>query len=107
LAQWLDRYAVWPGFPFRLMGGDQRASLKGRWGSSSGAYWTRNGSEFRNGGVASSLSSILETGEIDPRYYLSRKACAGILRRAAKRGKILPAALAAALEAVASATPTE
>ena len=35
------------------------------------------------------------------RYYLSPKACAGILRRAEKRGKALPAALAAALRSVA------
>jgi hypothetical protein len=42
------------------------------------------------------------------RYFLSPKACAGILRRAAKRRKKLPAVLAAALESVAGATtPTE
>jgi len=45
----------------------------------------------------SSLSQILE--EHPPRkYYLSRKACLGILRRSAERGKGLPAKLKEALE---------
>ena len=69
--------------------------------SSSGQFWTRNGSEFRNGAVASSLSEILETGEVDRRYFLSAKACKGILRRAEKRGKALPTTLRLALERVA------
>jgi hypothetical protein len=63
----------------------------------------RNGSEFRNGAVASSLSEILETGEVDRRYYLTQKACRGILRRAEKRGKMLPKPLRVALEAVVGA----
>lgn len=62
----------------------------------------RSGSDWRSGGVACSLSSILETGPIDPRYFLSPIACAGILRRAAARGKELPAPLRLALEAVAA-----
>lgn len=33
-----------------------------------------------------------------PRYYLTRKACLGILRRSSERGKVLPAALQLALE---------
>lgn len=49
-----------------------------------------------------SLSSILETGSIDRRYFLSPKACAGILRRAEKRGKDLPPSLFAALTAVST-----
>jgi hypothetical protein len=52
-------------------------------------------------GTVASLSEILETGELPQRYYLSAKACKGILRRAEKRGKELPPALARALEAVA------
>jgi predicted nucleic acid-binding protein len=50
------------------------------------------------------LSDILETGGVPRRYFLSAKACAGILRRAAKRGKKLPDLLAAALASVAGAT---
>lgn len=51
--------------------------------------------------VVCSLSDILETGDHLSRFYLSPKACAGILRRAAKRGKTLPALLEQALRAVA------
>ena len=47
-----------------------------------------------------SLSDILETGVVPRRYFLSAKACLGILRRAAKRGKELPPPLRRALEAV-------
>jgi hypothetical protein len=70
--------------------------------------WTLNMPEYHSGAVASSLSDILETGDVPRRYYLSATACKGILRRAEKRGKKLPAALAAALVAVAGVpTPTE
>ena len=48
------------------------------------------------------LSDTLETGAVPQRYYLSAKACAGILRRAEKRGKKLPEQLQAALEEVAT-----
>ena len=66
------------------------------------------------GGVLSSakpkncvqLLSILEPS-VSSRYFLSKKACSGILRRAEKRGKALPDALKAALMAVASQGPTE
>jgi len=47
-----------------------------------------------------SLSQVLERGSIPRRYFLSGKACAGILRRAAKRGKTLPPLLEAALRSV-------
>jgi DNA (cytosine-5)-methyltransferase 1 len=47
------------------------------------------------------LSQILETGPIPPKYFLSGKACAGILRRAERRGKELPGQLRRALKAVA------
>ena len=58
-------------------------------------------SEFHSGAVESTLSDILETGDVPQRYFLSAKACAGILRRAAKRGKKLPPQLAHALREVA------
>jgi hypothetical protein len=53
--------------------------------------------EFHSGGVASSLSDILETGDLPQRYFLSPTACKGILRRAEKRGKTIPKALKSAL----------
>lgn len=46
---------------------------------------------------ASRLSSILQVG-VPEKYYLSRKACEGILRRASRRGKQLPELLKSALE---------
>ena len=45
---------------------------------------------------ASRLSQILE-GSPHPKYYLSAKACRGILTRANRRGKKLPPELEAAL----------
>ena len=64
--------------------------------ASPGLLLTVNTSPWRNGGAACSLSDILEECP-DPKYLLSPKACSGILRRAAKRGKTLPEALEAAL----------
>ena len=59
-----------------------------------------------DGGVCS-LSDILETGDHLSRYCLSPKACAGILRRAEKRGKVLPEALRSRLwRQVADSEPT-
>ena len=46
--------------------------------------------------VASSLSRILEAAP-HPRYYLTKTACLGILRRASERGKELPPQLKLAL----------
>lgn len=47
----------------------------------------------------SSLSAILERADdVDDKYFLSKKACLGILRRAEARGKILPKRLQEALE---------
>ena len=59
-------------------------------------------SQSRNGGVVCGLSDILETGAVPQRFFLTAKACQGILRRAEKRGKSLPPSLRGALEAVAS-----
>jgi len=67
-------------------------------------YWTLSTSEYPKDGVACSLSDILETGDVPQRYYLSAKACRGILRRAERRGRKLPEHLAAALESAAGAT---
>jgi hypothetical protein len=57
-----------------------------------------------NGDAVCSLSDILETGDVPRRFFLTAKACQGILRRAEKRGKELPEALSAALKAVAAPT---
>jgi len=60
--------------------------------------WTLNTSESPSVAVESSLSRVLETGVLPQRFFLSPTACAGILRRAERRGKALPPALKAALE---------
>ena len=74
-----------------------------------GECWTLNTSEwtdtlvpFRSGDAVCSLSDILESGDIPQKYYLSRDACTGILRRAERRGKKLPAVLEEALRRQAS-----
>ena len=71
-----------------------------------GVFWTLNSSAWPNDASVCSLSSVLETGPIPQRYFLSARACSGILRRAAKRGKELPEALRHALAAVAGLEPT-
>ena len=62
-----------------------------------GAYTMRSFGESPNVAVVSHLSQILEA-EAHPKYYLSAKACEGILRRAERRGKELPPMLKDALE---------
>ncbi len=56
--------------------------------------------------VESSLSQILEDSP-HSRYYLSRKACLGILRRASERGKELPPQLKTALMMQAGLIPPQ
>ena len=56
-----------------------------------------NTSECPKGAVESSLSQIL-LDTVPSRYYLSRRACLGILRRAKERGKPLPPQLEQALK---------
>ena len=83
----------------------------GRWGTwgmtSPTGFLTLNGSEHNSFQTPShsvdgvcSLSDVLEREVVPPRYFLSPKACAGILRRAEKRGKALPEMLHRALLAV-------
>jgi hypothetical protein len=92
-----------------LMEGEISSSLFEGWRNSGiasrGQCWTLNTVEWRNGATACSLSEVLET-DVAPKYFLSPKACVGILRRAEKRGKALPALLEAALKAVAFGQPT-
>jgi hypothetical protein len=64
---------------------------------SHGGYWMHNTGECPNEEKESFLSQILEDTPQE-KYYLSAKACQGILRRAEKRGKQLPQELKEALE---------
>ena len=64
--------------------------------------WTgMDGQSLKEEGVCS-LSDILETGDVPQRFFLTAKACQGILRRAEERGKELPSALASAFNARAA-----
>ena len=72
-------------------------------GQSLGGASMPNISAWPNDASVCSLSHVLETKEIPQRFYLSSKACAGILRRAEVRGKTLPPMLRDALEAVVKA----
>ena len=62
-----------------------------------GEFWTRNSSEWHNDADVSFLSDVLETQDVPQKYFLSPKACAGILRRAQNRGKPLPLVIEYAL----------
>src|SRR5690606_28871006 len=92
-----------------------RATEDGTWEPSSGRWgtwgmggptecWTLSGSDWPSDGSACSLSDVLETQPVPPRFYLSPKAASGILRRAERRGRSLPPSLRAALEQAALAT---
>lgn len=61
-----------------------------------GGFMTLNTGEFPNGVRESTLSQILQA-DAPEKYSLSAKACAGIIRRAEKRGKELPSMLREAL----------
>jgi hypothetical protein len=77
--------------------------------ASPGGCWTLNMCEWtdtlvpsHSDGSVCSLSDVLEeTHLVLPRYFLSRKACEGILRRAERRGKELPSMLLEALKCAA------
>ena len=73
--------------------------------SRSGQCWMHNTLEYPNDdGVCSSRLVLIlqQANDVDRRYFLSAKACQGILRRAERRGKELPVRLKIALEQVAS-----
>jgi hypothetical protein len=81
--------AIWQAFSGRF-------STSGRV-TSDGLCWTRSLSESLNPEIESSLLLILEEN-VPEKYYLSPRACAGMLRRAERRGKTLPLLLTLALE---------
>ncbi len=66
------------------------------------AFLTLNTSDWPSDASVCSLSAILETGDVPRRFYLSARACAGILRRAERRGKALPHPLHDALRRTAA-----
>lgn len=71
-----------------------------------GAYSMRSSSEWPKDAAVSFLSDILEPAPQSV-YFLSQRACEGILNRARKRGRALPKRLEEALVAQASSTTRE
>src|SRR5690606_24386037 len=82
-------------------GGRTRVWLMDPKEEQSGAFRTLNFTAWPNDAAVSSLSQTLETGPIPQRFFLCRKACVGIRRRAEERGKELPPMLHRAWSAVA------
>jgi hypothetical protein len=84
-------------FSQRLQGGGIVA--RGEYLTVNMSEWTDSLVPFLKEEGVCSLSDILEmNGNIPQKYYLSRQACLGIIRRAALRGKDLPPMLKEALE---------
>lgn len=89
----------------KLHGGERQTSLFGETPGASwedglldclGACWTPNTGACPKDAKESSLSQILEVNAPE-KYSLSARACLGILKRAEKRGKKIPAMLWEAL----------
>jgi hypothetical protein len=70
-------------------------------------FLTLSTSEWPSDAVVCLLSDVLEIGEVPQRFFLSPTACAGIIRRAEKRGKKLPPSLDQALRTVAQTLPAQ
>lgn len=71
---------------------------------SDGEHSTPNTEESPSIEKESFLSQIIKMGGVESKYYLSQKACLGILRRAKKQKKILPKALEETLKLQANIT---
>ena len=111
---WQDYVDVTPPSNRQGTDGATQVWFMGKSGQPLGALWTPNISEWlsEGGGSLCSLQEVLEDGVLPTRYYLSPKACRGILDRAEKRGKPLPPQLQQVLHSVAQGehknlTPTK
>ena len=93
---WRDSQAG--GQPSQKAGGATLGSPSDPVTVSRGACVTHSFSEWPSAAVVCSLSDVLEDS-VPPKYFLSPKACSGILRRAERRGKRLPGQLTGALAA--------
>ena len=109
ISEIMPKYWVWENVPGALSssGGATSNASSGRWLASGVlvesdtesdiVFWTRSSSEWPSAADVSLLSGSLETSGDLQKYSLSPKACAGILRRAERRGKPLPSMLETAL----------
>ena len=98
------RWFVWENVPGALtseQGGGLIASSCQRWMRSGmvwhGEYWMRSFSAWPKDASVCSLLEVLEPC-VARKYFLSAKACRGIISRADRRGKPLPKRLRDALE---------
>ena len=85
------------------------ASFEGLANSGMGShteFLTLSTSEWPKDAAVCSLSDTLEAGNVPQRFFLSAKACAGILRRAERRGMKIPRPLELALRQVAGKEQT-
>lgn len=89
--------------------GQSRIPMPRKWGgvewqdfrsvTSHGEFLTLNIGESPNVAVESSLSQILQPqSDVPQKYFLSKRGCLGILRRAAAKNKVLPMELKQALK---------
>ena len=98
---------------YPLTEGRTLESFSGRWPTSGivsgGECLMLSTLEYPSEGAeSSSLAAVLEDQNVLEKFYLSAKACEGILRRANRRGKTLPPALQEALvKQVSQSTPKE
>ena len=98
---------------YPLTEGRTLESFSGRWPTSGivsgGESLMLSTLEYPSEGAeSSSLAAVLEDQNVLEKFYLSAKACEGILRRANRRGKTLPPALQEALvKQVSQSTPKE
>lgn len=71
---------------------------------SGGEFLMLNSSEWHSGAGVFFLSGTLEQGGVQQRYFLTPKACAGILARAERNGRSLLRAMKVALQSVCEQT---
>jgi hypothetical protein len=89
--------------PCPRTGGARSACASVLNGPPSGGCLTLDGSEWPNDAAVCSLSRVLEP-TVDSRYSLTPRAATGILERARRRGRRVPAHLEAALTLIAEAS---
>jgi hypothetical protein len=67
----------------------------------------RSTGDLHSTGAVSLYSLLVPETQVPQKYFLSVKACLGVLRRAQRRKKILPVALEASLRKRAGLGPTD
>ena len=105
LDKFRPKWCIWENVPGVLSsggGGEILAASSARWANSGmGGHTgclTLKTSESHKDAEECLLSDVLEIGNLPQKYYLSPKACKGILRRAEQRSKKLPNMLEEALQ---------